>query len=60
MTRKKDMEIQPLKIGTKMAKVPVIQGGMGNGNQIYICNNANTTTTGSGASTISHSISLLK
>lgn len=38
----------------------VIQGGMGNGNQIYICNNANTTTTGSGASTISHSISLLK
>ena len=54
------MEIQPLKIGTKMAKVPVIQGGMGNCNQIYICNNANTTTTGSGASTISHSISLLK
>ena len=38
----------------------VIQGGMGNGNQVYICNNANTTTTGSGASTISHSISLLK
>ena len=31
MTRKKDMEIQPLKIGTKMAKVPVIQGGMGVG-----------------------------
>ena len=25
------MEIQPLKIGTKMAKVPVIQGGMGVG-----------------------------
>ena len=25
------MEIQPLKIGTKMAKVPVIQGGMGIG-----------------------------
>ena len=25
------MEIQPLKIGTKTAKVPVIQGGMGVG-----------------------------
>ena len=30
------MEIQPLKIGTKMAKVPVIQGGMGEGSALEI------------------------
>lgn len=36
----------------------VIQGGMGHNNQIYICNNANVTTTASSASRLSHKISI--
>lgn len=36
----------------------VIQGGMGHNNQVYICNNANVTTTASSASRLSHKISI--
>ncbi len=37
----------------------VLQGGMSYNNQVYICNNANVTTTG-GGSRLSHSISLFE
>lgn len=38
----------------------VLQGGMGYNNQVYICNNANITTTNDGGSRLSHSISLFE
>lgn len=38
----------------------VLQGGMGYNNQVYICNNANVTTTGANSSRLSHSVSLFE